>query len=396
MGPGPGTARRRVALVLGTRPEAIKLAPVVLALEACGWAAPVVVATGQHGDAVRDALHTFDLKADRELGLGRGGDTPVELYARLIQGVGEALGLLRLDLVVVQGDTASTLAGALAGFLHRVPVAHVEAGLRSHDLAAPFPEEANRQMVTRLASLHLAPTPAAVSHLRSEGVADDRVVLTGNTVIDALDLASSAQAPYDDDVLEDLDRSGRPVVLVTAHRRESWGEPIRRIGRAVGALAGLHPGHDFVVVPHMNPQARDNLAGEISDCPNVSMVGPMAYGPFVRLLARSTLAITDSGGIQEEAPALGVPVLVTREVTERGENVEAGTAHLVGTDDGVIVAEAHRLLADPDAHAAMASVSHPYGDGHAAERVAAACGWRLGLNKRPEDLCPPSAGTTRR
>lgn len=374
-----------VALVIGTRPEAIKLAPVAIALAETGWARPSIITTGQHGDVVRQTLDLFDLKAEIEMSDSAQTGGLAQLNARLLTDIDRALEGTKPGVVVVQGDTASTLAGAQAAFFRRIPVAHVEAGLRTGDLALPFPEEANRRMVTQLAAVHLAPTAAAVSNLLQENVAPAGVILTGNTVVDALLRARDLQAPYDDAALEELDATRTPLVLVTAHRRESWGEPIRQIGHAVAQLARGYPRIGFVVAAHMNPAVRGVLELEVRGCPNVVLPGPIGYGPFVRLIARATLVITDSGGIQEEAPAFGVPVLVTREVTERMESIEAGVAKLVGTDAELIIEQTSRLLDDPAAYDAMAKATNPYGDGRAAQRVARVCGWLLGRCPRPDD-----------
>lgn len=378
-------SRHTVALVVGTRPEAIKLAPVAVAFAESGWARPSIVTTGQHGDVVRETLGLFDLKPDVELTLSTDSCGLATLSAGLLSDVDRALERLSPELVVVQGDTASTLAGAQAAFFRQIPVVHVEAGLRTGDLALPFPEEANRRMVTQLTRLHLAPTAAAVDNLRRENVGSQNIVLTGNTVVDALLMARALQAPYEDAHLEALDASGARLVLVTAHRRESWGEPIRHVGQAVAELARAYPALRFVVAAHMNPSVRDVVESEVRDFSNVYLPGPIGYGPFVRLLARATLVITDSGGIQEEAPAFGVPALVTREVTERTESLDAGVAQLVGTDAAVIVHAATTLLDNPVAYAAMAKARNPYGDGRAAARVADGCGWLLGSRPRPLD-----------
>ncbi|HEV2086941.1 MAG TPA: UDP-N-acetylglucosamine 2-epimerase (non-hydrolyzing) [Cryptosporangiaceae bacterium] len=387
------TAAREIAVVLGTRPEAIKLAPVVAGLRDSGWARPHVVVTGQHDRSViDDVLRLFGLQVDVDLAVPRGENSVAALTAAVLRSVDAALATLRPDLVMVQGDTATTLSGALAGFFRRIPVAHLEAGLRTYDLAAPFPEEGNRRLVTGIAALHLAPTVAAAANLFREGAPAGSVVLTGNTVLDALRTASALRRPYGDPALEALDASGRRVVVVTAHRRESWGEPMRRVGAAVARLARLHPEVGLVLAAHMNPAVRDVLEAEVRHCPNVLMPGPMAYGPFARLLARADLVVTDSGGIQEEAPSLGVPVLVTRDVTEREESVEAGVARLVGTDPATIVAAAHDLLTDPVGYGRMAQAVSPYGDGRAAHRCVEACGWLLGVAERPHDFAPHPVG----
>jgi len=391
--PTPIDDRVSVALVLGTRPEAIKLAPVALELARSGWARPSIVTTGQHGDVVRETLALFDLKAEIELSAVTETSRLATRQAALLVDIDRALDRIRPALVVVQGDTASTLAGAQVAFFRQIPVAHVEAGLRTGDLALPFPEEANRRMVSAIAALHLAPTAVAVANLRRENVPSEQILLTGNTVVDALVRARNLSPPYEDRELEALDASGAPLVLVTAHRRESWGEPMRAIGKAIARLSRSHPDYEFVLAAHMNPAVRDVLESEVRDCPRVHLPGPIAYGPFVRLIARSRLVITDSGGIQEEAPAFGVPVLVTRDVTERTESLDAGVARLVGTDEERIVESASHLLADPAAYDAMARAINPYGDGHAARRVVEACGWLLGNYPRPEEFTLLATGS---
>jgi len=370
-----------VALVVGTRPEAVKMAPVARALDESGWAHPILIATGQHGDVVREVFDLFDLKISHELEIPRDENSVAELSARLLVEIDAVLGRHPVGLVLVQGDTATTLAGGLAGFFRRIPVAHLEAGMRTHDLDAPFPEEGNRRLVGQVSSLHLAPTPRARDNLLHEGVPAERVVLTGNTVVDAL--LSARRDPLDNSV---PDVGDRPVVVVTAHRRESWGEPLRRIGRAVARLARRHPDALFVVAAHMNPAVRAQIETAVAGCPNVHVAGPVAYGQFLGLLARAQLVLTDSGGIQEEAPTFGVPVLVTRESTERTESVDAGRARLVGTDEDTIVGAADELLTDPAARSAMNGGPNPYGDGLAGQRVVEACAWLLGRGCRPTEF----------
>ncbi len=384
---------RTVAVVLGTRPEAIKLAPVVAALRDSGWARPVVITTGQHEPEVIDEiLGLFGLTVDVDLAVPRDERSLADFTAMLLHEVDGMLARIHSDLVIVQGDTATTLSAALAGFFRHVPVVHVEAGLRTYDLESPFPEEGNRRLVTQVASLHLAPTVSAAANLFREGAAADRVLLTGNTVIDALHAASALRRPYGDPALEKLDASGRRVVVVTAHRRESWGEPMHRIGRAVARIAAAHPEIGIVLAAHMNPAVRTVLEGEVRRCGNVVMPGPISYGPFARLLARAHLVITDSGGIQEEAPAFGVPVLVTREATERTETVDAGVARLVGTHEDTIVTAACEQLVHADAYRRMARAVSPYGDGRAAERCVEGAAWLLGIADRPRDFAPHPVG----
>lgn len=384
--------RKRVAVVVGTRPEAVKLAPVVRELKREWWALPVVVATGQHGAVVRETLACFGLRAQTELRPPSGAQTVTELTAGLLSELGKGLSAPAADAVVVQGDTSSALAGAMAGFFSSVPVVHVEAGLRSGDPRSPFPEEAHRRMIAEVSDLHLAPTRAARRNLLAQGVAADRIVVTGNTVIDAVVSASRRPQAVRNpaSAFPHTERDSTPLVLVTAHRRENWGAPIRRIGQAVATLSHHYPEVSFVVAAHMNPLVRTALEESLRDRPNVHLPGPVPYDVFARLLARSLLAITDSGGIQEEAAAFGLPVLVTRDNTERTEGIDSGLARLVGTQESEIVAAAEKefaregaLSGDPDRSFPL---RNPYGDGRAARRCAAACGWLLGLAPRPRDI----------
>jgi UDP-N-acetylglucosamine 2-epimerase (non-hydrolysing) len=372
-------------LVVGTRPEAIKLAPVATALGQCDWARCRIISTGQHGAPVAEALRGFGLDADVELRTARDLPCVGALTSSLLREVAGELGRARPDLVVVQGDTSSALAGAMAGFFAGIPVVHVEAGLRSGDLAAPFPEEGNRRQIAQVASLHLAPTSTARDNLLAEGVVASRIVVTGNTVVDALHCALGQSARYDDPVLEAADHSGRAFVVVTAHRRENWGAPIGRIAAAAATLARADPQTMVVVAAHMNPAVRFTLEEPLRGLANVHLTGPMGYIAFARLLARASVLITDSGGVQEEAAALGVPVLVTRDTTERTEGLLAGLSQLVGTREVDIVTAASALLGEDAAVGGVDRVN-PYGDGRAGQRAAQACGWLLGVATRPQDL----------
>ncbi|MDQ2826164.1 MAG: UDP-N-acetylglucosamine 2-epimerase (non-hydrolyzing), partial [Actinomycetota bacterium] len=329
-------------------------------------------------------LELFGIVPRRSLRLPkRSAGGLVRLYADLLAQLDRVMTLLDPDVVVVQGDTASVLAGAQTAFLQRRPVVHLEAGLRSGSLSAPFPEEANRRLVAAIASLHLAPTPTAEANLLLEGHSPEAVLVTGNTAVDALMFAVAAPAPLPDPRLESACNAGRRLVVVTAHRRESWGDGMRRIASAVATLADAHPEVLFAAVTHMNPAVRQVFEAAFASRPNVLVTGPLRYVQFVRLLASAEVVLTDSGGIQEEAPVLGVPVLVLRDRTERTEGVDAGAAELVGTDAGAIVATTHRVLTGPRERSRSVSGSL-YGDGRAAERASAAIGWLLGLAPRPE------------
>ncbi|WP_061295033.1 non-hydrolyzing UDP-N-acetylglucosamine 2-epimerase [Herbidospora cretacea] len=361
----------RVCVVAGTRPEAIKLGPVIPLLRA--FADVEVVSTGQHGAVVAEVLALFGVRVDREL--HRSGDSLAALTASAVLGLDEVFAQRGPDLVVVQGDTTSAFAGAVAGYLRRIPVAHVEAGLRSHQ-ATPFPEEANRRLIAPLADLHLAPTPGARANLLAERIPAGRVLVTGNTVIDALAAVLS----------ERPSPPTRPLVVITAHRRESWGEPMRRIARVADRLAAGHPGVDFVVATHLNPAVRAVFDQVVRPRANIRCVPPMAYREFARLLAVSALAITDSGGVQEEAAALGLPVLVMRESTERVEALDGGGAHLVGTDEDLVAKTAGLFLQSAVAGRVRHVATCHYGDGRAAGRVADACAHLLGLAELPEEF----------
>ncbi|MFN2506728.1 MAG: non-hydrolyzing UDP-N-acetylglucosamine 2-epimerase [Acidimicrobiales bacterium] len=398
----PGSHGHRPAtalLVLGTRPEAIKLAPVVRALREGLDVQPVVITTGQHQVGVDDVLELFGIVPQRSLRMPRRSpDGLVRLYADMMAHLDPVMSVLDPDVVVVQGDTASVLAGAQTAFLQRRPVVHVEAGLRSGSLSEPFPEEANRRLVSTISSLHLAPTLTAEANLLHEGHSGDEVIVTGNTAVDALLFAAAAPAPLPDPRFESALAGGRRLVVVTAHRRESWGAGMRRIASGVATLAEAHPEVLFAIVTHMNPAVRQVFGTAMAGRANVFVTGPLRYVQFVRLLAAAEVVLTDSGGIQEEAPVLGVPVLVLRDRTERTEGVYAGAAELVGTDPGALVAATHRVLASRRERSPV-SASSLYGDGRAGVRSAAAIGWLLGLCPRPEPfdagpLIPTPASAT--
>jgi UDP-N-acetylglucosamine 2-epimerase (non-hydrolysing) len=363
--------RGRVAVVVGTRPEVIKLAPVVLALRQSHELAPLVISTGQHRTMLDQALEVFGIAPDLDLGLMAPGQTLEELTARALVKMKEALAAVSPSWVVVQGDTTTALAAAMAAFYARVPIAHVEAGLRSGDLSSPFPEEMNRRMVDQIADLLLAPTRAAADHLLGEGFAPERIHVTGNTVVDALALVRERirLRPIAIPGLPEEKAAGKRIVLVTAHRRESFGAPLAEMLKALRQIARDNPDVLLVYPVHLNPNvdgpARAVLGGE----ERIALLPPLGYLEFVALLERSTLVLTDSGGVQEEAPTFGVPILVMRDNTERPEGVAAGVARLVGTSGANIVREASRLLGDPAAYRQMAAAVNPYGDGQAARRI---------------------------
>jgi UDP-N-acetylglucosamine 2-epimerase len=364
----------RILVIFGTRPEALKLAPVIQALQALPTVELCTCATGQHREMLDQVLRLFRIVPDHDLDIMRPGQQPAQVIAAVCAKLGPVLDSWRPDWVVVQGDTTTAFAGSLAAFYHKVAVAHVEAGLRTGNPWAPWPEEVNRRLISVLAEVHFAPTRMAMQNLLREGTDPANVRVTGNTIIDALnqvvarlrtDMSMSVEMANRFPFLE----PGRRLVLVTAHRRENFGHGMEQICLA---LAELCRRKDVQVVypVHLNPQVREPVARLLAGCPNFHPVEPLDYLPFVYLMDRAYLILTDSGGIQEEAPSLGKPVLVLRETTERPEAVEAGTVLLVGTDRRRIVQETTRLLDQPELYARMTRVHNPYGDGHAAARIA--------------------------
>lgn len=359
----------RTLIIMGTRPEAIKLAPVVLAARESPDVDPVVLSTGQHREIFQDILDLYGFEADLQADVMRHGQSLSQLSARCLVEFEPLLAEARPDLVIVQGDTTSAAMGALSAFYHGVPSWHVEAGLRTATPRLPFPEEMNRRIVGRLADVHLAPTAGARRNLLAEGIADETIVQTGNTGIDALLLAVSMRDRFEDPALAAIAEGDGRLVVATTHRRENWGGGIRRVAAALRDLLDRFPDLRAVHAAHPNPNVRSEVEAELAGHERALIPGPVGYGDFARLLSRATLIISDSGGIQEEAPSLGVPVLVAREETERVEGVEAGLSRLVGTDRELIVAQATRLLDDESARAAMRTGENPYGDGRAAGRI---------------------------
>ncbi len=359
----------RIMSVYGTRPEAIKIAPLISAITEADHTENVVVVTGQHREMLDQVNDLFGIMPDHDLDIMLHGQSLSGTFARVLERLDPVLVDERPDVVVVQGDTTSSTAAGMAAFHRGIPVVHLEAGLRSYDLASPFPEEGNRRLTSQIASLHLAPTKRNRANLLRESIPAERIVVTGNTVIDALHRAVSLTVPFDDPVLESLASSGRRIVLVTAHRRESWGAAMAEIGEAIAAIARRYPDVAIVLPVHRNPVVRDALLPALAQAENVHVTEPLPYGQFARLMARSALILSDSGGVQEEAPSLGRPVLVLRDSTERPEAVDAGAVRLVGTSRTRIVHEVSRLLTDRAAYEAMSQAISPYGDGTAATRA---------------------------
>jgi UDP-N-acetylglucosamine 2-epimerase (non-hydrolysing) len=361
----------RVLSVFGTRPEAIKMAPVVRALEAVpARFESLVCLSAQHRDMLDQIIRAFRLEVQFDLNLMRPGQTPCDVASGVLAAVPQVFAQAQPDIVLVQGDTTTTAATSMAAFMSGIPVGHVEAGLRTDDIRQPFPEEMNRRVATLVSTLHFAPTERARDALLRERVAASRVIVTGNTVIDALLSQVRPHYRFERPELASL-REGR-VVLVTLHRRESFGEPMRAVCRALKTIAARHPELQFVLPVHPNPRVKAIVEPELQGEPQFVLTAPLDYLDFIHAMARSYLIITDSGGVQEEAPSLDRPVLVTREVTERPEGVAAGAARLVGTDCARIVQAAEELLNDPAAYERMAAARNPYGDGQAAARIVTA------------------------
>ncbi len=380
--------QKTVLVVAGTRPEAIKLAPVVLALDVSPLFDVRVALTAQHREMVDQVLALFAIEARHDLDILRPGQRLADVTARALRGLAGLIAEERPDAVVVQGDTSSAFAGALAAFYGDVPVMHVEAGLRTGNVRSPFPEEVHRRLVTQVTDLHLAPTRSNRANLEAEGVDPARVAVTGNTVIDALLWTVEHSHGYGDPALAGLDNDPRRVLVVTAHRRESWGTSMQAIGAALADLARAEPDLLIVFPIHPNPVVREAIVPAVEGLPNIVVVEPLSYGSFAALLRRAHIVLTDSGGIQEEAPSLGKPVLVMRDTTERPEAVEAGTVRLVGTGRATIVATVLELLRDDVAHRAMARAVNPYGDGQAAARTVAAMANFFDLGPPPAEFAP--------
>jgi len=372
------TAKKNIAVFMGTRPEAIKLAPVVAALRHSEDFACRVVATGQHKEMFRQVTDQFGISVDADLDVMRQNQTLAYLTSRLIESIDGWLGNESIDMALVQGDTTTVLAAALACFYRRIPIGHVEAGLRTGNIWSPFPEEVNRRLATPLVTLHFAPTDSARDALLAERVAPETIAVTGNTVIDALLIELETQRT-DRVTRETIDRelgallgadwAAGPFVLITGHRRENFGSGFDQICAAIATLAREFADYRFVYPVHLNPNVQTHVNRMLGGLRNVQLIKPQGYRNFVALMSRCRLVLTDSGGVQEEAPTLGKPVLVMRDTTERPEGVTAGTALLTGANSCAIVCNTRRLLTDPQAYAAMANARNPYGDGQAAGRI---------------------------
>ena len=365
----------RVCIILGTRPEAIKLAPVIRQFRQHSGFKTQVVLTGQHREMVEQVMQLFDLEADHDLAIMQHGQTLTDITCRSIQGLEKLFQTLKPQLVIVQGDTTTAFAAAIAAFYQKIPVGHVEAGLRTDDIYNPYPEEANRRLISQVTQLHFAPTTLSVENLERSGVTG-QIYNTGNTVIDALLTVADRHL---DCPIPGLDWDQFRVILSTVHRRENWGEPLQDIAQGFLRVLDKFPDTALLLPLHRNPTVREPLQAILGNHPRVFLTEPLDYGDLVSAMQRCYLLLTDSGGLQEEAPSLGKPVLVLRETTERPEAVMAGTAKLIGTDPDNILKEAAELLANPDTYRAMANAVNPFGDGHSSEQIVQIVAQHFGL-----------------
>ena len=378
----------KVMTVFGTRPEAIKMAPLIHALEQAPDLESVVCVTAQHREMLDQVMEIFRLKADYDLNIMQPRQTLATITTKSLVGLDTVLDEAKPDLVLVHGDTSTTFAGALAAFYHKIPVGHVEAGLRTFDKYSPFPEEMNRKLTGQIASLHFAPTERNRRNLAAEGITDG-VLVCGNTVVDAIHTTVRPDYVFRDPTLQGLDYDGRRVILVTAHRRENYGEAMENIMRALRRLADRYEEIDIVYPVHLSPYVRETAAKFLSGHPRIHLIDPLTVDEMHNLMGRSAMVLTDSGGLQEEAPSLGKPVLVLRRETERPEAVEAGTVRLAGVDEERIFSMACTLLDDPAEYAAMAHAVNPYGDGQTSRRIVQAIRCYFGLtDQMPEPFRP--------
>ena len=359
----------KVRSVFGTRPEAIKMAPLVKKLNADPDIESVLCVTAQHREMLDQVLELFELKPDYDLNIMKPNQTLAMITANVLTGMEDVLIKERPDIVLVHGDTSTTFSAALAAFYQKIPVGHVEAGLRTYDMYSPFPEEVNRVLTGHMASIHFAPTERNRSNLMKEGIPEDRIAITGNTVVDALLEVADKPYEFEDETLKNIDFENKRVIAVTCHRRENLGEYMVHIFSAIREIAEEFDDVEVVYPVHLNPKVRATANEILSGCENVHLIDPLSYQPFVNLMAKSYFIITDSGGMQEEAPSLGKPVLVVRRETERPEALAAGTVKLAGVEQATIAAMARELLTDRSAYDAMAHAENPYGDGHACEKI---------------------------
>ena len=376
----------KVMTVFGTRPEAIKMAPIVLELQKHpDTIVPVVAVTAQHREMLDQVLNLFHIRPDHDLNIMAAGQTLFDITTRAMMGLDKVLTEEKPDIVLVHGDTTTTFAGALAAYYHQTAVGHVEAGLRTHNKYSPFPEEMNRRLTGCIADLNFAPTSTSEANLLAENVPPESIFVTGNTVIDALHHTVRDDFDFQEESLKDVDFQNKRIILVTTHRRENLGEPMRHVYKALKQLTEEFDDVEVVFPVHKNPKVREVVNEELGGLAKVHLIEPLDYEPFANLMHRAHLILTDSGGVQEEAPALGKPVLVLRDTTERPEAVDAGTVKLIGTDRERVYEEAKKLLTDKAEYSRMAESVNPYGDGKAAARIIQAILYHYGLaDGRPD------------
>ena len=377
----------KVMTVFGTRPEAIKMAPIVLELQKHpDTITPDIAVTAQHREMLDQVLNLFHIVPDHDLDIMAQGQTLFDITSKAMLGLDQVLTDEKPDIVLVHGDTTTTFAGALASYYHQTMVGHVEAGLRTHNKYSPFPEEMNRKLTGCIADLDFAPTETSEQNLLSESVAAERIFVTGNTVIDALHHTVRDDFQFADEMLQQIDFKNKRVILVTTHRRENLGEPMRHVYKALRRLVEEFADVEIVFPVHKNPKVREVVDAELGGLANVHLIDPLDYEPFANLMHRAYLILTDSGGVQEEAPALGKPVLVLRDTTERPEAVEAGTVKLIGTDSDRVYNEAKTLLTNKEEYGRMAESVNPYGDGKASARIIQAILYHYGLAENRPDV----------
>lgn len=378
----------KVMTVFGTRPEAIKMAPLVLELNRRSELESLCCVTAQHREMLDSVLSTFGIKADFDLNIMQQGQTLSDITSRALKGLESVFAEHKPELVLVHGDTTTAFSGALAAFYSQIKVGHVEAGLRTYDKYSPFPEEMNRKLIGSIADLHFCPTRNNENNLKKEGIAEG-VFVTGNTVIDAMKYTVKKDKHFVDEILNTLDYTGKKIVLVTCHRRENYGEAMENIFRAIARLAKDNPETEFVYPVHLSPVVQNTAAKILGGRERIHLINPLETAEMHSLMARCFMVMTDSGGLQEEAPALGKPVLVLRRETERPEAVEAGTAKLAGVNEEEIFNIASELITNSDSYEHMAKAVNPYGDGRACERIADAILYNFGANQiRPDDFAP--------
>ena len=376
----------KVMTVFGTRPEAIKMAPVVLELKKYpDLITPIVAVTAQHRDMLDQVLNLFNIKPDYDLNIMAQGQTLFDITTKAMNGLNEVLSKEKPDIVLVHGDTTTTFAGALAAYYHETAVGHVEAGLRTYNKPPPTPQPMNRKLTGAIADLHFAPTDTASGNLKAEGTKEDKIFVTGNTVIDALHKTVTDDFKFDDEKLANIDYENKRIILVTTHRRENLGEPMRHVYKALKDIVNEFDDVEIVFPVHKNPKVREVVNEELGNIKAVHLIDPLDYEPFANLMHRAFLVLTDSGGIQEEAPSLGKPVLVLRDTTERPEAVKAGTVKLIGTERQKVYEETKYLLTDHDEYQRMANTCNPYGDGKASKRIIGAILYHYGLSQEKPD-----------